>query len=420
MIELSEARAFVLEACSVLPAVRIRTADALGCVATEALVSNQFVPPFANSALDGFAVLARDTIGATLTNPVRLRLIGTIRAGMGPDTSPAAGDAVRIMTGAPMPTGADAIVMVEQSALVADDQVDLFAQVEAGNAVRNAGEDLRPGDLVFPAGDVISAGHLGVLATLGVDEVQVVPRVRVGVMSTGDELVDGPEALAPGQIRDSNRQTLLALVQQAGCVAIDLGRIPDDEAAITEALVAGAKTCDALISTGGVSMGDFDFVKVVLDRIGDVHWMQVAVKPAKPLACGTIPRSQSVESGPASQSDQVSRVPVFGLPGNPVSSVVSFELFARPALRKMMGHRDIDRRRIQAVADEPLVRHPDGKVHVRQVVCTYGDDNSFHVVSAGGAGSHQLSVLVSANAMAVLPDGGSIEFGETVDVLLCD
>ena len=167
-------------------------------------------------------------------------------------------------------------------------------------------------------------------------------------------------------------------------------------------------------------MGDFDFVKIVLDRIGDVHWMQVAVKPAKPLACGTIPRSQSVESGPASQSDQVSRVPVFGLPGNPVSSVVSFELFARPALRKMMGHRDIDRRRIQAVADEPLVRHPDGKVHVRQVVCTYGDDNRFHVVSAGGAGSHQLSVLVSANAMAVLPDGGSIEFGETVDVLLCD
>jgi molybdopterin molybdotransferase len=407
VIDLDEARSFVLGACPVLSAVRLPIAEALGCVVTESLVSTDLVPPFDNTAVDGFAVRAADTAGATDASPVRLRVIGTIRAGMAPEPSPGPGETVRIMTGAPMPPGADAVVMVEHSVGVGPDEVDLSVEAGPGQAVRVAGDDLKPGDPVFPAGDVLTAGHLGVLATLGVIEVMVVPRARVGVLSTGDELVDGPQPLQPGQIRDSNRRTLLALVEQAGCVAVDLGRIPDDEAAITAAIAGGARTCDALISTGGVSMGDFDFVKVVLDRIGEMRWMQVAIKPAKPLAFGTV-------AGPTR------RVPVFGLPGNPVSSVVSFELFARPGLRRMMGRADgdLDRPRVQAVADDRFGRRADGKVHFARVVCTYGSDGRYHVVSAGGQGSHHLSALVGSNALAVLPDGDAVEAGSIVEVLL--
>jgi molybdenum cofactor synthesis domain-containing protein len=339
-------------------------------------------------------------------------VIGTIRAGMAPDLEPAPGEAVRIMTGAPVPAGADAIVMVEDSSGPDDDGVvALSTAVRPGDAVRPAGDDLRPGDEVYPAGDVLTAGHLGVLATFGFEQVQVIPPVRVGVLSTGDELVDGPQALAPGQIRDSNRRTLLALLAQSGAVAVDLGRAPDDEDAIESALRHGVETCDALLTSGGVSMGDYDYVKVVLDRIGDMRWMQVAIRPAKPLAFGTV----DVGAGDAAR-----RVPVFGLPGNPVSSVVSFELFARPALRKMMGHRDddLDRPRVRAVADEPLRRRPDGKIHFARVVARPGEDGREHVRSAGGQGSHQLSALVGANALAVLPDGDGVDAGGDVEVLL--
>ena len=232
---------------------------------------------------------------------MRFDVIGTIRAGMAPAFPPGPGQAVRIMTGAPLPDGADAVVMVEDSSVAGDQdgadpvEIDLLAEVAPGAHVRPAGDDLRPGDPVFPAGDLLTAGHLGVLATFGIAEVEVVPRARVGVFSTGDELVEGPQALQPGQIRDSNRRTLLALVEQAGCVGVDLGRIPDDEAAITAAIEQGAAECDALVSSGGVSMGDFDFVKVVLDRIGDMRWMQVAIKPAKPLAFGTVPGPERVD-----------------------------------------------------------------------------------------------------------------------------
>ncbi|HEY5154481.1 MAG TPA: gephyrin-like molybdotransferase Glp [Acidimicrobiales bacterium] len=412
MTPLGEARAFVLGACTPLAPRRLPLAEALGCVAVEPLVAEELIPPFANTAVDGFAVRAADTAGATPTTPVRFSVIGTIAAGMAPTLEPGPGEAVRIMTGAPLPATADAVVMVEDSRPVAGsgDEIDLLAEVPAGRHVRPAGDDLRPGDAVFPAGDVLSAGHLGVLATLGRADVVVVPPVRVGVLSTGDELVDAGVDLQPGQIRDSNRRTLLALVTQAGAEAVDLGRIPDDEAAITAAIERGATECDALVTSGGVSMGDFDFVKVVLDRLGDMRWMQVAIKPAKPLAFGTVP-------GPDGR-----RVPVFGLPGNPVSSVVSFELFARPGLRRMMGHGDgaLDRSRVQAVADDGLPRHPDGKTHFARVVCHYGDDRRFHVRSAGGQGSHHVSALVGANALAELPDGPGVEPGGLVDVLLTE
>jgi len=204
-------------------------------------------------------------------------------------------------------------------------------------------------------------------------------------------------------VRDSNRPTLLALVASSGFVPVDLGRVGDDEAAITAAVRSAVERCDAVLTSGGVSMGDVDLVKVVLDRIGDMRWFQVAVKPAKPFAFGL-----------------VDGVPVFGLPGNPVSSMVSFELFARPALRRMAGFGDgeLERPQVRAVAGEDLGRSPDGKVHLLRVVTEWEADGRCRVRSAGGQGSHQLSAMAAADGLAVLPDGNGVAAGQEVDVLL--
>jgi molybdenum cofactor synthesis domain-containing protein len=412
MISLTEARAHVLSTLVPLAPQVVPLADALGCVLAEDVEASEAIPPFANTAMDGFAVRAADTVGATDEAPTVLTVVATLAAGQAPSATVGPGEAIRIMTGAPMPDGADAVVMVERTQVADDDATVLvLTEVPPGNHVRPAGDDLQPGQPVFGAGDVLTPGHLGVLASLGRQEVRVVPRARVGVFSTGDELVEGPQRLEPGQIRDSNRITLLSLLAQSGCEGVDLGRIPDDPDAIAAAIEAGAATCDALLTSGGVSMGDFDYVKVVLDRVGDMRWMQVAIRPAKPLAFGTV-------AGP---DEGAPRVPVFGLPGNPVSSMVSFELFARPGLRLMMGRGadDLDRPHVLAVADEPLARRPDGKVHLDRVVARYDDaDGAYHVRSAGQQGSHHLTAMATADALAVLPDGDAVAAGETVRVML--
>ena len=400
MLSLDEARAYVLAGCAPGHPKAIPLAEALGLVTSVDIDGDEAVPPFDNTAMDGFAVRSADTVGAGAGSPARLRIVGTLAAGASPGRPVGPGEAIRIMTGAPMPQGADAVVMVERTS-VEGDEVSVLVAVEPGNHVRRAGDDLRAGQRVFDAGTVLTPAHLGVLASVGVRRVPVHPRPRVGVLSTGDELVDGPEPLAPGQIRDSNRAMLLALVARADAVPVDLGRIPDDEAAITDAIEAGAASCDALISSGGVSMGDFDLVKVVLDRLGAMAWMQVAIKPAKPLAFGT-----------------VGTTPVFGLPGNPVSSLVSFELFARPGLRQMMGHPMLDRLRVRAVTDDGLVRRPDGKTHFARVAAAYGSDDAFHVRSTGAQGSHQLAATAAANALAVLPDGDGVGPGGDVEIML--
>ncbi len=403
LIPLEDARAYVLEACRTLAPVSMPLAQALGRVTAVAVVSEEAVPPFDNSAMDGFAVRAADTA----TAPVSLAVVATLAAGEAPSAEVGPGQAVRIMTGAPLPPGADAVIMVEQTAPGHDGaSVEIRMVVAPGTACRRTGDDLAAGDVVAAAGVVLSAGHLGVLASVGVTDVTVFPPARVGVLSTGDELVTGSGPLRPGQIRDSNRPTLCALVNQAGCQAVDLGTVVDDEAAITEAFTAAASTCDAVVTSGGVSMGDFDLVKVVLDRLGDMRWMQLAIKPAKPFAFGV-----------------VGTTPVFGLPGNPVSSMVSFELLARPALRKMTGFPSSAWRRpaVAAVADEDLDRRPDGKTHFVRVVATVGDDGRHHVRSAGGQGSHHLSAMAAANALAVLDlGGGGVAAGASVPVLLLE
>lgn len=394
-------------------------ADALGLVTASEIISSEAIPQFANTAMDGFAVRSADVADA----PCELRVVETIAAGHAPQVTVGPGEASRIMTGAIIPPGADAVVMVERTSLVtpsstanpnstaadgpasgngAAEIVRVEVSVPPGNHVRPVGDDLHAGTHVFAAGTELTAGHLGVLCSLGMTEVEVFPRLRVGVLSTGDELVDDGSPLRPGQIRDSNRRTLLALAQRVDVVPVDLGLSPDDPDAIETAITTGVQTCDAIVTSGGVSMGDFDYVKAVLDRIGDMRSMQVAIKPAKPLAFGT-----------------VGDVPVFGLPGNPVSSMVSFELFARPGLRSMMGHPDPVRPTVEATAAEALPRRADGKTHFMRVLATPAD-GGVEVRSAGGQGSHMLWAMAKANALAVVPDGDGVRAGGPVDVLLLD
>ena len=394
-------------------------ADALGLVTASEIISSEAIPQFANTAMDGFAVRSADVVDA----PCELRVVETIAAGHAPQVTVGPGEASRIMTGAIIPPGADAVVMVERTSLVtpsstanpnstaadgsasgngAAETVRVEVSVPPGNHVRPVGDDLHAGTHVFAAGTELTAGHLGVLCSLGMTEVEVFPRLRVGVLSTGDELVDDGSPLRPGQIRDSNRRTLLALAQRVDVVPVDLGLAPDDPDEIETAITTGVQTCDVIVTSGGVSMGDFDYVKAVLDRVGDMRWMQVAIKPAKPLAFGT-----------------VGDVPVFGLPGNPVSSMVSFELFARPGLRSMMGHPDPVRPTVEATAAEALPRRADGKTHFMRVLATPAD-GGVEVRSAGGQGSHMLWAMAKANALAVVPDGDGVRAGGSVEVLLLD
>ncbi|HKY16675.1 MAG TPA: gephyrin-like molybdotransferase Glp [Microthrixaceae bacterium] len=410
MIPLEEARRFVLDRVEPTEVVEVRIDQSQGLALAEVVRSDELVPPFANSAMDGFAVRAADT-----SPGARLKVVATVAAGSGAEVTIATGEAARIMTGALMPDGADSVVMVEDTTVSVEppsgEVVTIGHGVDAGHHVRPAGDDMRPGDEVLPAGTEVTPAVIGVLHTLGRRVVMVHRRPVVGVMSTGDELVEGGGPLGRGQIRDSNRPTLSALAAAAGCEVVDLGVVRDDPDAIRDALHAGVARCDAILSSGGVSMGDFDHVKAVLDEIGDMRWMQVAIRPAKPLAFGTI---DSARDDPT----RAGRVPVFGLPGNPVSSIVSFELFARPGLRRLMGHRSLDRPRVGARAAEPLSRRSDGKVHFARVVTAPHPDGGLEVRSAGSQGSHHTAAMATADALAVLPDGDGVSVGDAVEIIL--
>ncbi|MFI5045769.1 MAG: gephyrin-like molybdotransferase Glp [Acidimicrobiia bacterium] len=407
MITPEEVRDAILDVVEPLPPVDVDLHDALGLVLAADVVSAYAVPPFANTAMDGYAVRATDTAGAADDAPVRLDVVGTLAAGAAPTVEVAAGTAIRIMTGAPMPEGADAVVMVELTAPAGDDGVDICHPAEVGDHVRPAGGDLEAGDLVFTAGTLLGPAHLGVLASIDVRRVRAHPRPRVGVISTGDELVEsGP--VGPGQIRDSNRPMLMAQLERAGFDGVDLGIARDDEERMTAQILDALGQCDALLTSGGVSVGDFDYVSNALERIasGDpdprarVDWYQVAIRPAKPL-CFSFVRG----------------TPVFGLPGNPVSSLVSFELFARPALKAMAGRDDVDAPVVLARAAEAMPRRPDGKLHLDRVVLELVDGR-YVASSVRAQASNALAATAAAHGLALLPDGEGIAAGADVRVQL--
>lgn len=404
MIPLEEAQQFVCGTLTALPPVELSLADALGCVAAEELKAMEHVPGFSNSAMDGYAFRAADTS----TGLARLRVIGSVMAGDVPALRVEAGDAMRIMTGAPLPDGADCICKIEEVTVASDGHNVLINRaVRIGEHVRYPGEDIAIGQVLSAPGNELGPTELGVLASQGFTSVLVHPRPRVGVLSTGNELVDSPGPLQNGKIRDVNRPVLLALLRQSGFTPVDLGIARDDQTAIVERFQEAVLECDAVISTGGVSVGDVDHVKTAIgDLCGErARWMQVAIKPGKPFTFGI--------AGPRA-------TPVFGLAGNPVSTRVGFELFVRPALRLLAGHQSLERLTLNMTLDCPLHRQHDGKLHLVHVAARFHDDGRMHVESVTRQGSHLLSAISGANAIVMVPDGDGLDTGDIIRGMVLD
>ncbi len=394
MRPLEEVRAEVLSSVERLPTEEVSVWEARGRVLARDVMAPEDVPPFPNSAMDGYAVRSGDVAapGAVLD------VIGDLAAGYVPDREVGPGEAMRIMTGAPMPAGADTVARVEDTS-VEGSKVVIDTPVEPGTSVRPAGGDVGRGQTVFTAGTRLGPMHVGVLATVGAASPEVSVRPRVAFMSTGDELtpVDAP-GLPPGGIRDSNRPMLRSLLDEAGADLIDLGIVPDEPDALRRALAAGAGA-DAIVSTGGVSMGDYDVTKLVLQGDSDVDFWQVAIQPAKPFAFG-----------------RVDGTLFFGLPGNPVSVLVSFEQFVRPSLLRMQGASQILRPRLVAVAGEDLATDPEKTVFVRVVLDGVEGDLPL-VRSSGGQASNVLSAAASADAFAIIPRGvATVAAGDRVSI----
>ena len=400
MIPLREAQAHVFERIAPLRAMAVPLDECLGLATSQSVHSEERIPPFDNTAVDGFAVRFAQVASAGTDTPVVLPVAGTVAAGDPPRELPP-GAALRIMTGAVIPSGADAVVMVEDTE-EAEGGVKVLRSVRNGENIRVAGSDIAAGSLLFPGHTVLGAAHLGVLASAGFVRVPVHRRARVGVISTGSELVDEARALKPGEIRDSNRHSLRAILSSAAVDVVDLGVVPDDEGALRSAFLGATAAVDAIVTSGGVSVGDFDYTKKVLREIsrGEMRWMQVAIRPAKPFAFGL-----------------VNGVPVFGLPGNPVSALVSFELFVRPSIRKMHGHADLFDPTLSVRAANSYRRHVDGRVHYARALLSAAADGSLSVRSLEGQSSHMLHEMARSNALVVCPDGDGYAEGDVVEVL---
>ncbi len=396
MKPLEEARSEVLSAVEPLGIEEVSISEAGGRVLATDIIAPEDVPPFPNSAMDGYAVRAGD-----VTRPGSvLEVIGELAAGSAPDVEVGPGEALKIMTGAPMPDGADTVVPVELTATEGS-KVVIDVSVEAGASVRPAGGDVARGQLVFPAGTRLTPMHIGVLATIGVAAPMVSARPVVAFMSTGDELAPVETGtLVPGGIRDSNRPMLKALLLDAGADLVDLGIVPDDPDTLRRALQEGSRA-DVIASTGGVSMGDYDVTKLVLEGQSEVDFWKVAIQPAKPFAFG-----------------RVGDALFFGLPGNPVSVLISFEQFLRPALLRMQGARAILRPRLLAVAAEEIATDPEKTVFTRVVVEGL-DGADVRVRTSGGQSSNVLSAAAVADAFAVIPVGvGTVPVGGQVTLEL--
>lgn len=389
---LAEARSQVLEAMTRTAVVEVPVADALCRVTAAPLVASEPVPPFANSAVDGFAVRHGDAAAV----PVVLDVIEDVPAGRVPMRAVGPGQATRIMTGAPTPEGADAIVMVEDTVSLDGSRVQILAVPAANAHVRAAGGDVGVGDVVVDAGVRLTARHLASIASTGGSVAVAQPPV-VALMSTGDEVVPpATTPLDPGMIRDTNRALISSLLSDLRIPIVDLGIIGDDLGSLRVAYQRAAAESDLIISTGGVSMGDYDFVKQVLGETGSVEFWRVAMQPAKPFAFGS-----------------VSGVPLFGLPGNPVSTFVAFEQFVRPAMLHAMGAENLLRPRIRGTMGEDVSTSPDKDVFLRVLLAQ--DNGAFVAVKSGGQGSNVLSALASAEAFAVIPVGvGNVSAGEHV------
>jgi molybdopterin molybdotransferase len=397
MLSVTEARARVLAAVEALETIRLPISEARGAVVAEDLYAPHALPRFDNSAMDGYAVLAGDTTGASEQGPRKLKIVGEVRAGEPGEITVVSGTAARIMTGAPVPEGADAIVPVE--ATQTDDvHVSVSTAVDPGRHVRPAGDDLKKGDLLVRGGTELGSGELALLASMGFSPVSVHRPPRVAIVVTGDELVDPEAEPGPGQIRDSNSIALKSLAEEAGATPLIRRAVADDLDATCEAFESAVIQADLVVSSGGVAVGRYDFVKAAIERLGKLDMWKVAMQPGKPVVLGSI-----------------GDVPFLGLPGNPVSIHVSFEQFVRPAIRKLRGCRTLLRPVAKARLTEPLDKSP-GRLHFVRVRLEYLEGALF-ATPTGGQGSHIQSSLIGCDGLLRFEaDASRLEMGDTVEV----
>lgn len=401
MISVEQALQTILSGCHVLELEKVNILDALGRVIAEDVHAPHNIPTAPNSSRDGYAVRFADTEGASIHQPVELKVVETIAAGSIAKKTVQTGQAARIMTGALLPKGADAIISKEDTEDLGKTAL-IKVQARKGQDIRWAGEDVHQGEHVIAAGDILRPGHIGMLAQLGKAFVNVYQKPRVAIFSTGDELVDIDANPPLGKIANSNTYSLAAQTLQCGGIPVLLGLVRDNTSDILKKFEA-ARRCDVVLSSGGVSVGDYDFVKETIGAIGGViHFWRVAMRPGKPLLFGSL-----------------DCVPLFGLPGNPVSVMVSFDQFVRPYLLKMQGHTMIFRQSIQAVSAQDIQKTQGLKTFVRAVV--YRDKNHLMARVTGNQSSGILKSMVEANAFIVLPENiTSIKKGEKVVVQMLD
>ncbi|WP_132148363.1 gephyrin-like molybdotransferase Glp [Kribbella antiqua] len=393
----------VLGRVRALPAFDQPLMEAVGLVLCEDVVSGLSLPGFDNSAMDGYAVQAGDLAGASQDNPISLPVVGEIAAGRVEPIVVTPGTCVRIMTGAPMPRGADSVVPVEWTD-GGTANVRISQQPPLGASVRRAGEDVQAGEKVLDRDTVLGPRQIAVLAAVGRARVSARPRPRVVVVSTGAELREPGSRLGEGQIYDSNSYTLAAAAREAGAVVYRVGIVDDDPKRIMDTLSDQLVRADLVITTGGVSKGAYDVVKEVLTKLGTVDFPEVSMQPGKPQGFGVLGEDE---------------VPIFTLPGNPVSAYVSFEVFVRPALRKLMGQMPYQRQAVQGVSLDGF-KSPAGK---RQFVraAASSSDEGWMASTVGGHGSHLLGGLSRSNALIVVPeDVTTVRAGDQVELLLLD
>ena len=394
-LSVDEALERILARVKPLDPVSMELLDALGTTLAEDIIADRDVPPFENSAMDGYAVRGADVMRV----PVKLRVTGAIAAGDPPWGSVSAGEAMRIMTGAPMPDLADTVVRVEDTDN-GTDMVTINVRTKYGTSVRAAGEDLRKDETILRTGTVLRAAEIGVLATLGRKSVRVVPRPRIAVLSTGDEVVELDAPLEPGQIRDANRYSLASAARAIGATPVPLGIVRDTADDLRLALRDAAGKADVIVTSGGVSVGDHDHVKQVVDELGSMDFWSIAIRPGRPLAFGEIDGKV-----------------IFGLPGNPVSALLGFELFVRPAILKMAGRKLLHRPRVTATFDDKLDTPSGLRFFARGIY----DPATNSVRTTGPQGSGILRSMALANSFIEVPETVQhLDRGATVTVIRTD
>ena len=414
MLSVEEARDRILSYFEVLPSEDASLVESMGQVLAEDIVASFDIPPLANSAMDGYAVLSQDTDGASKTSPVELSVTGVVAAGQLPDHPLEPGTAIRIMTGAPIPEKANAVVPFEDTDELerrasggSPDAIAIHLQTEPYDNVRGAGEDVESGTTVFGQGQILRAGEIGVIASLGHASVRTIRRPVVAIVSTGDELLQPGEDHQPGKIFNSNAFSIAAMVTRYGGIPKIMG-IARDTVESLESALEDAMDADLVVTSAGVSKGDYDVVKDVLSSKGEIALWSVRMRPAKPLAFGVLEREDGT------------RIPHLGLPGNPVSAMVAFEQFGRSAIRLMMGKPLADKPSVEAVMDDPIRNFDGRRVYAR--VHVYRDESGgYRAKSTGNQSSGVLSSMAQANGLAICPDDiGMINAGEIARVEMLD